>query len=161
LDWSVTVYEQLARDHRSEPLYRYRLAIVLSTLGIFQRQGGDPDSVRSYERSLAIRRDLARQNPTSRRHQNFLAHGILFVAIDRAVAGRLVEALASIQEAERIAKPFPDDDPLTAYSLACAYAQCSAAARRRERAAAPTARAESESHADRAMDALRRALAGG
>ena len=152
-------HEELVRDHPEVALHRVWLAADLSELGLLQRQAGDPDSRRSIEQSLAIRAALAREHPTSSRAQADLAMSTLFLATEQAAAGQLDQALANIRKAERIAEQFPEvDQALVLYNVSCAYSQCSAAARRGGEDLGPGGR---DAYADRAMAALRRAVAAG
>jgi hypothetical protein len=109
---------------------------------------------------VAIREELARDHPTIVYHQVGLTWSNLFLAADQA-AGHPDEALINIRKAEQIVGRSPYVNPITFYNLACAYARCSARARRGEGDLTPTERAASEDCADRAMAALRRAVAAG
>jgi hypothetical protein len=108
----------------------------------------------------AIREALARDNPTSIRHRTDLSWGYLHLAIVQAAAGQPDEALVNLRKAEQIVGRLPDDDPITHYNLACAYAQCSTGTHRGERGLSAK-QAGDEAYADRAMAALRRAVAAG
>src|SRR5262249_49979634 len=87
--------------------------------------------------------------------------GSLELTIVRAAAGRPAEALVNLRKAEPLIERLPDVAPGTLYTLACAYAQYSTAARRSAEDLTPAERAECEAYADRAMAALRRAVAAG
>jgi tetratricopeptide (TPR) repeat protein/tRNA A-37 threonylcarbamoyl transferase component Bud32 len=153
--------EELARVFPSEVDYRYRLAQCLRIIGTVQHRAGAPEAGRSVERSLAIGEELARDFPNSYSFQRGLAHSALSLSTVRAAAGRPGEALASIRRVEQIVGRFAEIEPYTLLYMARAYAQFSAAALRGEGDLPPADPAECKAYADRAMAALRRAVAAG
>jgi serine/threonine-protein kinase len=151
---AVGFYEEVVRHHPGGAAYRDPMAACLTNLGLMQRRVGVPESRRSIERALAIREALARENPTSSDAQITLVESTLHLATEQAAAGEPNEALANIQKAERIAGQFPEVNKAhVLYNLACAYTQCSAAAR--------LSPAERKEYAARAIAGLRRAITAG
>src|SRR5262249_11046304 len=130
-------------------------------LGIQHERAGHPEAATSFERVVAIREALARDHPTSLRYRTGLSWGHINLAIARAKAGRPAEALVNLRKAEQLIGRLPHNDPNTLCKRPCAHAQCGAAARRGGRDLSPTDLAELETCADRAMAALRRAVAAG
>jgi hypothetical protein len=159
--WAVAAHEGLVRADPASAVFRERLASCLEDLAILQRRAGAPGARQSLERSVPIRDALARDDPTSFHYQVALTRSYLLLAIEQAAAGDPDEALIAIRKAEEIAGRSPHVPSNTFYNLACAYAQCSAAARRGEGDLDPTERAASEDDANRAVAALRRAVAAG
>ena len=158
---AVELHEALVRDHPEDALCRFRLGTALGTRGLIQRRAGDPGSRGSIERSLAIHEALARENPADLANRTALANRTLHLAAEQAASGRPDEALAHIRDVERVIGQAPDVDLATLYNLACAYAQCSTAARGRDRDPAPAEPGGGSWCADRAMAVLRRAVAAG
>jgi tetratricopeptide (TPR) repeat protein len=158
---AVAAFEELVRADPASALYRERLASCLTNLGNLQRRAGAPVAGQTFERVVAIREALARDNPTSYHLQAALTLDYPNLAIEQAAAGHLDEALITIRKAEQNVGGSHSVDPTTIYNLACAYAQCSTVARRGDGGLTPTERAASEDYADRAMAALRRAVAAG
>src|SRR5262249_9577531 len=127
---AVAIHEGLARADPATALYRERLASCLSDLAILQRRAGAPGARQTLERSVAISEALARDDPTFFRYQVALTGNYLSLAIQQAVAGHPDAALINIRKFEQIVERSPYITPITSYNLACAYAQCSAGARR-------------------------------
>src|SRR5262249_55947867 len=148
---AVAAYERLVRAHPENVEFRSRLARCLESLGIQQERAGHPEAATSFERVVAIREALARDHPTSLRYRTGLSWGHINLAIARAKAGRPAEALVNLRKAEQLIGRLPHNDPNTLCKLACAYAQCGAAARRGGRDLSPTDLAELQTCADRAL----------
>jgi tetratricopeptide (TPR) repeat protein len=157
---AVAAHEELVRADPADVFYRERLATCLSNLVNLKRRAGAPEARRTLERIVAIREALARDNPTSFHYQVGLTWSYLALASEQAAADP-GGALINIRKAERIVERSSHVNPTILYNLACAYAQCSAGARRGGGDLTPTERAAPEDCADCAMAALRRAVAAG
>jgi WD40 repeat protein len=131
--------------------------LMQSGLGAFQsdRLAG---AIRDLQQARDRLRPLLRANPGDRHLASRLGLclGILGTAFrDR---DRLPEALASLQESQGVLEAIIDPGPGDVYNLACGYCQLSLLS---EHATAPATFPERAGLADRAMEALRRALAAG
>jgi hypothetical protein len=107
---------------------------------------------------LAILEPLARANPANTDCQGLLARSLSGLGIIHARAGRPSEAVASFGRAATILERLPTPAPFDLYNLACYYALLAGVA---AEAGSGLTAAERQAAADKAMDALRRAVAGG
>jgi tetratricopeptide (TPR) repeat protein len=158
---ALAAHEEFVRSEPANALYRDRLAACLTHRVIQQRRAGDPAARQTAERMVAIREALARDHPTTHRYQLDLTWSYLILAAEQMAAGHPDEALINIRKAEQLVGRSHHLSPTTCYILACAYAQCAVGTRRRGGDLSPTERAASEDYAERAMAALRRAIAVG
>jgi hypothetical protein len=131
--------------------------LLQSGLGAFQ-SGRLADAIRDLQRSRDQFRPLLRANPGDRHLASRLGLclGILGAAL--RANDRQVEALASLQESQGLLEAIIDPGPSDVYNLACGYSQLSLLS---EHATAPATFPERAAPTDRAMEALRRALAAG
>jgi tetratricopeptide (TPR) repeat protein len=155
---AATTHDEVVRAHPENVQYRFHLARCLANLGEHMRRAGRPGAERPIDRSVAIREALLREQPSSGINQINLAWGYLYRAAVRAADGRRAEALADLQNAERLVGRMAEVSPVTRYNLACAYAQYSAAASRGPGVLSPAERAERDAYGDRAMEALTQAV---
>ena len=106
------------------------------------------------ERSAELYESVARENPVLYRLD--VARNQLNTAFQRALTGRLEQALACVQRAETLLDRPGPVWPALFYDLACVYSICSTPTP----CSVPTV-VERNSHAKRAVAALRRAIASG
>jgi tetratricopeptide (TPR) repeat protein/tRNA A-37 threonylcarbamoyl transferase component Bud32 len=152
---AASVHEELVADHRDDAELRWRLARCLDELGRIRCRAGRPtEAAISLERSAELYESVARDNPVLYRLD--LARNQLNIAFQRAVTGRPMEALVSLRKAEDLLDRSSFVWPVVFYDLACVYSLCSA-----EAPSGSFALAERKSYSDRAITALRRAIASG
>ena len=148
---AVAIHEELVEANHEDLEYRWRLARCLDEVGrIHSRSGRTADAAGPLERSAKLYDTLARENPMKYRLD--VARNQLNIAFHRAATGRLDQALACIHRAENQLKRSSSVSPVLFYDLACAHSFCST------ETPAPARR---ESHARRAVVALRQAVAAG
>jgi WD40 repeat protein/tRNA A-37 threonylcarbamoyl transferase component Bud32 len=131
--------------------------LMQSGLGAFQ-SGRLADAIRDLQQARDRLRPLLRANPGDRRLASRLERCLGILAAALRQSDRPVEAFASLQESLRVAEAIIDPGPGDVYNLACGYSQLSLLS---EHATPPAPSSERAALADRAMEALRRALAAG
>jgi tetratricopeptide (TPR) repeat protein/tRNA A-37 threonylcarbamoyl transferase component Bud32 len=152
---AAALHEELVRANQEVGEFRWRLARCLDDVGrIRARCGQAADAADPLERSAELYDSVARENPVLYRLD--VARNQLSIALQRAITGRLEEALACIRQAEDLVQRSSSASPVIFYDLACAYSACITATV--ARASTPQ---ERESHTRNAVAALRRAAAEG
>jgi tetratricopeptide (TPR) repeat protein/tRNA A-37 threonylcarbamoyl transferase component Bud32 len=125
---------------------------------LLAKQGRWDEAGSSYQRALAIRVKLADANPAVTQLQRDLAYSLSRLGIMQHRGGHLSEAVASLRQAVAILERLPALPPVEHYNLACYYALLAGIA---AEASSGLTVAEGQAAADKAMDALRRAVAAG
>jgi tetratricopeptide (TPR) repeat protein/tRNA A-37 threonylcarbamoyl transferase component Bud32 len=152
---AAALHEELVAANREAVEFRWRLARCLDEVGRIRSRTGRPaDAADPLERSAEWYESVARANPVPYRLD--VARNQLNIAYQRAMTGRLEDALPCIQTAEDQLNRASTVWPVLFYDLACAYSLCSAATP----SSAPSP-AERESRRLRAVVALRRAVSAG
>jgi tetratricopeptide (TPR) repeat protein/tRNA A-37 threonylcarbamoyl transferase component Bud32 len=148
------LHEDLLAASPDKVEFRWRLARCLDDVGRIRARGSRPlDADAPLRRSAELYENVARDNPVPYRLD--LARNQLNIAYQRAVTGRLQQALTCIKTAEELLDRSSSVSPVVLYDLACAHTACIA-----RPGGAPTP-AERESRAGEAVSALRRAVAAG
>jgi serine/threonine-protein kinase len=156
------IQEALVAESPSVTNLQQGLATTYNNLGRLKRDVGRTDEALGYYRKAhAVLEPLARDHPDVYYYQTTLAYTCRGLARVSVQLGRADEALKWLDQAAALDQRYADTHPLANYDLACDLAlgvplvgqgeggrDTAAAARRRERA-------------DRAMEALRRAIAQG
>jgi tetratricopeptide (TPR) repeat protein/tRNA A-37 threonylcarbamoyl transferase component Bud32 len=149
---AAALHEGLVAADPGAEEFRWRLARCLDDVGrIRSRLGQAAEAAAPLERSAEFYQSVARENPV--RYRLDVARNQLNIAFQRAVTGRRQRALSCIRTAEDLLRRSSSVAPIILYDLACAHAACSAATP----GPAPTPD-ERQSHARRAITALRRAV---
>jgi tetratricopeptide (TPR) repeat protein len=131
--------------------------LMQSGIGAFQ-SGRLADAIRHLQQTRDQLRPLLRANPGDRRLASRLGLCLQVLGVSLRDSDRPVEALASFQESLGVLEAIIDPGPGDLYNLACCYSQLSLLS---DHAATPATFLERVALADRAMDALRRAVAAG
>jgi eukaryotic-like serine/threonine-protein kinase len=121
------------------------------------RSGRLADAIRDLRRACDRFRTLQRANPGDR-HASPLGYCLGGLAQALRESGQPLEALASIEESRGVLEALIDPDPGDLYNLARGYSQLSLLG---AHATPPATLSERAALADRALDALRRALVAG
>jgi hypothetical protein len=131
--------------------------LLQSGLMAFQ-SGRVADAIRDLQQARDQLRHSLREYPGDRclASRLGLCLGTLGTALRHS--DRQVEALASLQESHGVLEAIIDPGPEDLYNLACSYSQLSLLS---EHATPPVLSSERAALADRAMEALRRALVAG
>jgi tetratricopeptide (TPR) repeat protein/tRNA A-37 threonylcarbamoyl transferase component Bud32 len=152
---AVALHEELIAAVPDADEFRWRLARCLDDVGrIRARRGQAADAARPLERAAQLYESVARENPV--RYRLDVARNQLTIALQRAITGRPEQALSCIRTAEDLVDRSSSVTAIIFYDLACAYSACITAISDRVPAAD-----ERESHAQRAVAALRRAALAG
>ncbi len=148
---AAALHEELVGADHKDVEFRWRLARCLDSVGrIHSRCGRQVEAAGPLGRSANLYDSLARENPMKYRLD--VARNQLNIAFQRAGTGRLDQALDSLQRAEDQLNRSSSVSPELFYDLACAHSFCST------ETPAPASR---ESHARRAVVALRQAVVTG
>jgi serine/threonine-protein kinase len=159
---ALAVHERLAREAPGDPSRLRDLALSHFSLGFILHAIGRRDEARaSYQDALAIRERLASSAPDDSRSQSDLAWSYLQLGGLEREAGRAGEALASYRRAATVLEGLPRPQALDLYNLACSLSVSSALAVEMRTASPGVGPVEGRALADRAMTALRRAVAAG
>src|SRR5262249_30318986 len=159
---AVVLRERLARDHPDVAEYRSSLARSLANLGFLLAQiGRESDALPAIRRAATVQESLVRDYPDVINYPRSLASSLVGLGSLQRQAGKEDEALRSLRRALELWEPLTLVQPNDLYNLACAHAQCRALIAGGRAALSPEERAEREPHGERAMAALRRALAAG
>jgi hypothetical protein len=153
--------EGLARSYPADHAIRRVLAACLSERGLIERRAGNPNAIRTFERLVPLREAMAADRPQCPIDQDSLVLSYLYRATARAAAGRTDLAVVDLRKVEQIAERSPHTIANIFYNLACAYAQCSAGCAREANSAGADRRLQAERYDEKAMQALRRAIARG
>jgi hypothetical protein len=131
--------------------------LMQSGFGAYQ-SGRLADAVRDLRQARDRLRPLLRANPGDRHMASQL--GLCLGALGNALrdSDRSVEALAAFEESQGVLEAIIDPGPGDLYDLACVYCHLSLLG---QHAATPATLSERAALADRAMEALRGALAAG
>jgi eukaryotic-like serine/threonine-protein kinase len=119
--------------------------------------GRPAEAVRAYRQAIEHTSRLAAAQPQMKNPRRALRGSYRDLAGTLRALGRPAEAAAALFEQPGLW----DDDPGALYDLACGLALCIPEAPKDGSVPTPEQRAERQRYADRAMDALRRAVAAG
>jgi serine/threonine-protein kinase len=140
-------------DTQLNPWYGAQLARACDDLGGIQRDLGQGElALRSYEEASRVRRRVVQANPAVAAAHSDLIASELELARLHGTMGRANEQAAALRRAQDVIEGMPKDGPGELYVLACVHALNSARA---------SDEAHRRSEADKAVAALRRAIAAG
>jgi serine/threonine-protein kinase len=153
---SVALYRQLATDLPAVPDYRNELAMALGNLGEVLRHKGDwPAARQALEEALPHSQAALANNPRNPFYQEVSRN----VAINRAlVLAHLGDHAAAAAAADPLAKSTAAPE---LYNAACLLAMCMPAAAKDTHLSEAGRREQAGVYGDRAMEALRQAVAHG
>jgi tetratricopeptide (TPR) repeat protein len=119
--------------------------------------GRPADAVPAFQQAIEQKRRVLEERPASKIHLRSLGNHYLDFAQAKLALGQPAVAAATLWEHREIW----DNDPEGLYKLACGLAQCVPIVAKGQAQPTPEQRAQRQEYADRAMDALRRAVAAG
>ncbi|MFI5459935.1 MAG: protein kinase [Isosphaerales bacterium] len=159
---SVDMLELLARTHPQDIPIRQDLARGLISLGMHQTDTGQAAAaMQSLQRVLAIQGPLARDHADDPNNPRYLAIAQITLGKVHMALDQPAEALKDWQAAVRLLEALREPIPYDLYKLAGTYALSSAVIGKTPARFDRGPETSSQGLVDKAMDALRRALAAG
>jgi serine/threonine-protein kinase len=153
------IRQKLAAANLAVTDFQSELAKSHSEIGkLLARKGLWDEAAASYGQARAIRQKLADANPTVSLFQRELANSCSHSGILQRRDGQPADAVASFRQAIAMLERIPTRSPVDHYGLACYHALLAGVA---TEAGSGLTAAEGRNAADRAMAALRQAIAGG
>ena len=156
---ALAIRRKLAEAEPGNPAWRNAIGVSLTSLGDVDTEAGHFDTaIARYRESLAIHERLAHDHPTITAYRRELASALTGLGRHQHRAGRRAAAVEPLKRAATLWEAIAEPDIEARYELARDYALLAAAAAdsRSGLSAAYTA-----ATADRAMAALRQAVAAG
>ena len=152
---AIALKERLTLEHSKIAEYRSSLAISLTNLGLhFAQLGSQSDALPPAQRAAALQEQLVHDSPEVVEFRFGLASSLGLLGSLQRQAGKRDDALRSLRRSLALSATVPIVQPSELYNLACVHALCA-----RESTVGTgrwlEERAERESHANQAMDALR------
>jgi serine/threonine protein kinase/tetratricopeptide (TPR) repeat protein len=112
LEGAVSAWDRLARDHRDQPAFRFRMAVALDRLGkllcIWTRDTAGGES--ALQRGLSLCGELVREHPGVPEYRNEQAEAMLQLGHSRSDR-EFEEARSLLEEALRIRQELADEHP--------------------------------------------------
>jgi tetratricopeptide (TPR) repeat protein len=159
---ALEILEALVRANPTSTSYRHSLFMAYNNVGYDLSMAGRPaEASRNFERALAVLEKLAVENPSVARYATDLALLHCNIGGLHRKVGRPSEALSSFRRGLASLGRGPGPEAWSFYLQACLLAQCSALATEFPRAFPDEDPAWLAGAGDRAMAALRRAIAAG
>jgi serine/threonine protein kinase len=156
---ALAIRQKLADDNPAVTGFRSDLANSLNDTGdVLRWAGRNAEAQASYERALVILETLAEANPTIIQDQVWLVQALRGLGATRLAAGRTADAVATWRRAAAIGERLQSSYGETLYYLACCHALLGGVALA---PASGLSAGEGSAELDRAMEILRRAVAGG
>jgi tetratricopeptide (TPR) repeat protein len=156
------LFEQLIRENRASNRVLSLLARTYEGPGDLQLADRQfTEAVQTLQQARNIREKLARDNPTNRLYQEYFCAVSCNLAKAQIAAGKAVEAQGTLQQARDALEKLPRTDAQELYTLACVRAQLSKLVGTGKPTLSAQDQTEHLQYADRAMDALRQAIASG
>jgi serine/threonine-protein kinase len=148
--------ETISKEHSRDPAILDLRGQAWHLVGLIARDGGGFDeAVSSFRRAVELHEAVLGESPNEPQIQGHLVSALVEgLGKTYRGLGRMNEARASYRRAANLLEAMDRKDPADFYNLACCLAQCSAPADDEQEP-------NSLQDADRAMEALRRALAAG
>jgi serine/threonine protein kinase/tetratricopeptide (TPR) repeat protein len=147
----------LAHDPKSVEARIWLSNALQNTGHILMEIGRPAEALSAYRQGIENTRRVVAEGPTLKNPHRLLRHHYLGLADAQRRLGRTDEAAATLLGHPELW----DGDPGDLYDLACGLSLCITAAAASRADPTPEQRAERRTYADRAMDALRRAVAAG
>ncbi len=159
---AVALKERVALDHPEVAEFQSSLAVSLANLGFLLAQAGrESDALPRIRRAAALQEGLVRTYPDVVEYRGLLASSLVGLGSLQRQAGKEEDALRTLRRALELWEPLPLVQPNDLYNLACTHALCMALIGGGRAALSPEEVMDRASHGERAMAALRRALAAG
>jgi serine/threonine-protein kinase len=155
---ALNVAEPLARENRAVIEYQERLIAIHSDRGhAFLHSGQDDEAKRSFDTALDLGKSLPDRPPED----------FSYAYIQRGLGkwfsrqGKNGDALNALKQAVQIGETNPGEKPYSLYELACARALCCAVVGAEKPRPTAEEQEAKRGYADKAMEALREAIAEG
>jgi len=159
---SVDSLESLARTHPQVIPIRQDLARGLISLGIHQTDTGQvAAAMQSLKRAITIQEPLVRDHPDDPNNPRYLAIAQITLGKAHMALDQPADALKDWQTAVRLLESVREPIPYDLYKLAGAYAMSSTVIGKDRARSKEDNERSSQKLVDKAMDALRRAVAAG
>ena len=159
---AVDILEPLAHTHPLVIPFQQDLARSYSVLGTLQTESGlTTPAMQSFQRALAIQERLVRDHPGDPENQRDLS--ITYIGLGKVprALNQPAEALKDWQNAAHLIDSLREPGLYDLYNLACAHALSSTVIDKDHARSKQENELSSQKLVDRAMDALRRAVAAG
>jgi eukaryotic-like serine/threonine-protein kinase len=154
--------EALAAESPSLTSFQDQLVQIYNHIGRLMKDTGHPaDAERSYRRAEVIQNKLASEHPSVYVYQSTLAYTCRGLARVSVQLGQEDEALRWLEKAAALDLRHADVFPLARFNLACDLALGVPLSGQADGRGRPEVEVRRRERADRAMDALRRAVAQG
>jgi serine/threonine-protein kinase len=156
---ALVIQQKLADANPNVTDLQYWLSRIHEYMGWVLRQTGDlAEALAAFERAIAIAQPLADANPSVTRWQSQLAINLSYAGTLKQKAGRTVEAVVSYRRAVAIWMRQSSRTPYDLYNLCCSHAKLASLA---DEPGSGITAVEGRAEADRAIDWLLQAVAGG
>jgi serine/threonine-protein kinase len=157
-----TILEKLAGDNPDVVSYRSELASCDRRLGrILTRLGLRDEALPLLRRALQTNEALVRDHPKDIWYQDGLAYSLLYLGQLHREAGREAEALPFLRRAGEVTRRLSEGDVLDVYETACMQALSAPLIGVEQARPSDVDQALRRQYAVRAVESLRRAIAGG
>jgi len=156
------ILQRLVRAHPSVTEYRLNLATNSINSGNVHSATKHPtEALAEFERARAILQLLIDADPADVEKRRNLAATLFNIGDSLRETGRLAEAHAPAEQACTVLAAMADRSPFDEFVRACAHNLCADLLEKAPGSPSASDRARREDHVAEAMDALRRAIAGG
>jgi tetratricopeptide (TPR) repeat protein len=162
LQEAIKILNRLTRDHPEVVAIQQELARGLASLGDLQRITGSlPEAARTFLQAIRIQERLAQEHPGIPEFQSDLSVSYLGLGRLRKASGQSAEAIDAWRKAERCIESRTAPSPYDLYNLACVRSLSSELIGADSSGQARGDDSQRKKLTDRAIDALRRAVAAG
>jgi serine/threonine-protein kinase len=157
-----SILEELVRENPTVAEYQVSLGSCDSRLGrILTRLGRRDEALPILQRALGTYETLVRDHPRDVWYQDGLAYSLLYLGQLHREAGREAEARPLLRRAGEITRKLSEENALNIYETACMQALSAALIGAEKPQPSDEDRALRRRYADRAVESLRQAVAGG
>jgi len=156
------IFQQLVKAHPSVTGYRRDLATNYINSGNAHAATNHPtEALAEFERARAVLQPLIDADPSDVENRRNLAVTLFNIGDALRETGRIAEARAPAEQACAVLAAMADRSPFDEFARASAHNLCALLLDKAPGPRSPRDRARREDHATEAIDALRRAIAGG
>jgi len=156
------ILERLVKAHPSVTGYRRDLAINhINSGGVHAATNRPVEALAEFERARAVLQRLIEADPSDVEYRRNLAATLFNIGDALRATGRIAEARAPAEQACTVLATVADRSPFDEFVRASAHNLCADLLDKALGLPSASDRARREDHATQAMDALRRAIAGG
>jgi serine/threonine-protein kinase len=156
---ALLIRQKLADENPSIPVFRNALASTRTTVSdLLRTLGRSAEARQNYELAILALEGLVRSDPSTIRYRSALASSVRRLGLCKAVTGEIALAVADTRRAISLLERMRGSTSEHWYELACCHAALSAVA---GRPGSGLSSGDGEAEAGKAMELLRRAVAGG